>query len=99
MSEVAFIHACLAGNSSQLRRWGRQGVRARTAEPLLHAVCDGASFEVLSCSVNELGADVNEVGEKKFSALGMAASLGHDDTVRYLVEELGADVNSPDKLG
>jgi hypothetical protein len=60
VSEDAIIDAILEGNLGQLQRWGRQGVRVRTA---------------------------------------LAAFLGHDDTVRYLVKELRADVNIPDNKG
>jgi hypothetical protein len=34
--------------SVQLQRWGRQGVRLRTANPLLWAVSNGASIEIIS---------------------------------------------------
>jgi ankyrin repeat protein len=71
----------------------------KTAEPLYGAVCSGASFDVLSCLANELGADVNGRGEDGLTALAAAAYLGYREIVRYLFEELGANVNSPDKLG
>jgi hypothetical protein len=71
----------------------------RRAEPLVKAVGNGASFEVLSCLVEELGADVNREDDHCWTALAVAAGRGHHDTVRYLVEELGADVNSQDNTG
>jgi hypothetical protein len=100
VSEEAIIDACLAGNVGQLQRWGREGIRVTTAEPLLDSVSNGASFEVLSCLVKELGADVNQRGDEHgFTALAAAACQGYHDVIRYLVEELGADVNIPDNIG
>jgi ankyrin repeat protein len=48
-----------------------------------------------------LGADVDqrEGGEHERTALVEAAYLGQHATVRYLVEELGADINTPDNKG
>jgi ankyrin repeat protein len=99
ISAKAIIRACLTGNLAQLRRWGYQNVRVKTAETLLQAVSNGASFEVLSCLVRELGADVNRRDDHGCTALAVAAYLGYHDTVRYLVEDLGADVNITDNDG
>jgi hypothetical protein len=47
--------------------------------------------------VKDLGADVNqqdEIGMTGMTALSVASAGGLHDTVRYLVEELGADVNA-----
>jgi hypothetical protein len=93
VSEDAIVSACTAANLAQLRRWRRQGVRVRTAKPLLEAVVHGASFEVLSCLVKELGADVDQRDERGSTALTTAAYLGLHHIVRYLAEELGGDVN------
>jgi hypothetical protein len=59
VSEEAIVYACLAGNLAQLQRWGQQGVRARTADPLCLAVQKEASFNILKCLVNELGSNVD----------------------------------------
>jgi hypothetical protein len=101
ISEDAIIRVCKAGNLVQLQRWGRQGVRTRTMRPLLRAVSNGTSFEVLKCLVNKLGANINQGDEDGWTALTTAASLGYQNTiyVRYLVEKLGADLNLPGHLG
>jgi ankyrin repeat protein len=70
-----------------------------TADTLLQAVSNGASFEVLSCLVKELGVDVNRRDDHGCTALAIAAFFGYHDTVRYLVEELGANVNIRDNGG
>jgi hypothetical protein len=93
VSKQAIIGACRAGNSTQLQRWGRQGVRVRSVVPLRISVSDGTSFDILKCLVRELGADVNNRGKGGFTALSVAASEGHHDTVRCLVEELGVGVD------
>jgi hypothetical protein len=46
VTEDAINRACKAGNLVQPQRWGREGIRVRTAEPL-DSVRNGASFEVL----------------------------------------------------
>jgi hypothetical protein len=51
VSRDAIVNACISGNLSQLRRWGRQGVRVRTVDPLFQAVLNGASYDVLFCLV------------------------------------------------
>jgi ankyrin repeat protein len=94
VSEDAIVDACMSGNLLQLRRWGCQGVRVRTTEPLRQSAHSGASFDILSCLVNELCADVNQRDEHGFTALAAAAYSGQHHIVRYMVEELGADVNS-----
>ena len=57
--DKAIIDACKQGTISQLRRWGRQGVRVKSARPLINSVALGANLESLRCLVRELGADVN----------------------------------------
>jgi hypothetical protein len=99
VSADMFVCACIAGNLAQLQRWGRQGVRVRTAEPLFKAVIHGASFDVLSCLVKELGTDVNQHDDHGWTALTIAASLGKHEIVNYLVEEFGGDVKIQGKVG
>jgi hypothetical protein len=71
----------------------------RTHKPLRQAVYNGASFDVLSCLVKELSADVNGRDKDGWTSLTLAVYLDHHDTVHYLAEVLGADVNIPNKLG
>jgi hypothetical protein len=97
--EVAIIDACSAANLDQLRRWGRQSVRVETAEPLCLSVYGGASFNIISCLVKELGADVNQQDESGSTALTAATFRDNHELVRNLVEELGADPNNPNQLG
>jgi hypothetical protein len=99
VSEEAIVSACERGDMALLQMWGRQGVRVRTADPLCKSAFIGASFDVISCLVKELGADVNQRDERGFTALLSAAEAGQQPTVRYLVEEFGADVKSQDNLG
>jgi hypothetical protein len=99
VSVEAIVNACKRGDVAQLRRWIRQGVRVRTHELLRQAVYNGASFDVLSCLVKELSADVNGRDKDGWTALTLAVYLDHHDTVHYLVEVLGADVNIRNKLG
>jgi hypothetical protein len=99
VSEDVIVHACRADNLAQLRRWGHQDVQVRTAEPLYQAMKNEASFEILSCFMKGLGADVNQWDEYGFTALATAAFLGYHDVIRYLVEELGADVSILNKIG
>jgi hypothetical protein len=47
---------------AQLQEWGRDGVRVTSGEPLCQAAFHEVSFDILSCLVNELGADVNYPG-------------------------------------
>jgi ankyrin repeat protein len=49
--------------------------------------------------VKEPGADINQRDEHGFTALAAAAYLGYHDSGRYLVEELGADLNIPSNSG
>jgi hypothetical protein len=55
---ATIIEACKRSDTFQLRRWGRQGVRLVSAEPLVMCACDGVSVDVLRCLVKDLGADV-----------------------------------------
>jgi hypothetical protein len=93
VSEATIISACIEGNLTQLRRWGQQGVWVGTAEPLGLAVFEGIPLEVLSCLVKELGADVNQRDKRGCTSLAMASYKGYPDIVRFLAEELRADVN------
>jgi hypothetical protein len=98
VAEEVIVSACIAGNLSQLRQWSHQNVQVRTAELLLRAGLSRATFNLLSC-VKKIGADINGLGGNDHTALIAVAGLGNHNTVRYLVEELGADVNVPNKLG
>jgi hypothetical protein len=60
VSEEAIIEACMRGDLTQLRRWGRQGVRVKNADLLVDAIFAGVSLDILHCLVKELGADINE---------------------------------------
>jgi hypothetical protein len=59
VSENAIIEACIRGDVAQLRRWGRQGVRVKSADFLIDAMFAEVSLDILRCLVKELGADVN----------------------------------------
>jgi ankyrin repeat protein len=87
---------------AQLRRWGRQGVRVMSDEPLWDSVANGAPLDQLRCLVKDLGANVNQPvrGLTPLLAvvhLGSRAKFGNQtyrlDMVSCLVEELAADVN------
>jgi ankyrin repeat protein len=84
-----------------LRLWSQHGVKVRTGDPLCASVFNkkGVSFDVLSCLVKELGADVNQRDEYGQTALTSAVCLGKHDTVRFVVEELGADVDTGNNSG
>jgi ankyrin repeat protein len=99
ISEDAIILACMSGDLAQLRRWGQQGVRVTTMEPLRVAVQAKLPFAVLSCLVKDLRADVNQRDEAGWTFLTLAAYLGQHDIVRYFAEELGAHINISDKIG
>jgi ankyrin repeat protein len=90
VSDEAIINACRKGNLTQLQRWGRQGVRVQSAEPLICAVFNGAPTNVLCCLVNDLGADVNLARADRATAVFVAAQLGFLAVMRCLVKELGA---------
>jgi ankyrin repeat protein len=68
----------------------------------MHAVKGNPPFDTMSCLVNELGADVNKREEVcGFTAL-MTASVfdrNFNDTICFLVEDLGAGINTPDNNG
>jgi hypothetical protein len=93
------LEAILAGDLERLQEWGRQGVRATTAEPLMHAAESG-SFEIIRCLVLELGADVNQAmpdGETPLTLI-VAGSYGEMPVVCCLIE-LGADVGAVNARG
>jgi ankyrin repeat protein len=84
--------ACLAGDLTKLRRWGRQGVRVTSAEPLFFAIEDG-KLDLMRCLVDDLSADVNQANVKGATPLYIAAYFGRLDIVRCLVGELGASIH------
>jgi hypothetical protein len=92
VDELEIAYACKQGDIAQLRRWGRQGVRVRSAIPLVVSVNVGASLDILRCLVKELGADVNFPEKDGQTALFRAAGNGRLDVLVYLVKELGGDV-------
>jgi ankyrin repeat protein len=93
VSDEAIIDACTRGNLTQLRQWGRQGIRVQSAEPLICAVFDRAQTDVLRCLVNSLGADVNLARANGVTAVYIAAESGFLAVMRCLVKELGADAH------
>jgi hypothetical protein len=58
-SENAIFGACKRGDIAQLRRWGRQGVRVKTADLLIYAILAEVSSDIIRCLVKELGGEVD----------------------------------------
>jgi hypothetical protein len=58
VSDADIEEACWNCFLTNLRKFGRKGVRVATARPLLIAAQNG-NLDVLRCLVNELGAEVN----------------------------------------
>jgi hypothetical protein len=71
VSGDAVVQACIRGDVVHLRRWARRGFRVTSTEPLYNAVTEN-NYEVVKCLVRELGADVNQPGEKGVTPLGLA---------------------------
>jgi ankyrin repeat protein len=97
VSEIAIFGACKRGDISQLRRWGRQGVRVKNADLLVNAIFAEVSSDILRCLVKELGADVN--GARLTTPLCAAVLIGNLALVQCLVKELGAEVNQAGSNG
>jgi ankyrin repeat protein len=92
--------ACERGDISQLRRWGRQGVRVMRADFLIDAIFAKVSSDILRCLVKELGADVNGARlSDGVTPMFVAAQTRNLALVRCLVKEHGADVNQGNKDG
>jgi ankyrin repeat protein len=103
VAEDIIVEACRRGDVRQLRKWGRQGVRFGTSDPITCAVAHN-KFDVVRCLVSNLGVSVDQALPISFSITSMAplhfaAQLGNVDMVLCLVHELGADVNRPDNWG
>jgi hypothetical protein len=99
VTESMILEAILAGDLERLRKWGRQGVRATTAEPLMHAAESG-SLDMVRCLVQELGADVNQAmpdGETPLTLI-VAGSYDQLPVVCCLIE-LGAEVGAVNARG
>jgi ankyrin repeat protein len=100
VSEVAIYGACKRGDIAQLRRWGRQGVRVKSADVLIGCIFKETNFDILRCLVKELGADVNGAQLRDGGTpLYAAAQIGNLSYVQFLVKELGADVNQAANRG
>jgi hypothetical protein len=95
--DMAIMTACVRCDTTQLRLWGRQGVRIVNAKFLCASASKGASLDVLRCLVKGLGADANLASEQGGTPLSYAAQVGRLAAVQCLVTELGADVNKAHK--
>jgi ankyrin repeat protein len=94
VSEDSIFAACKRGDITQLRRWGRQGVRVENADLLVNAILAKVSSDILRFLVKELGADVNGARlTDGGTPLYVAAQIGNLALLQFLVKELGADVN------
>jgi hypothetical protein len=94
VSENAIVAACKRGDITQLRRWGRQGVRVKSADLLIDCIIAEVSLDILRCLVKELGADINGARLRDGrTPLYVAAQNGNLALLQCLVKELGADVN------
>jgi hypothetical protein len=92
------MYACISGDVTLLRQWGRRGVRVTSAEPLLQSAMH-CKIAVMMCLVKELCADVNGADEDGRTAVFVAAQRGHEAVVRYLVKVLGARVDQATHKG
>jgi hypothetical protein len=91
---MAIFGACKRGDITQHRRWGRQGVRVKSADVLIGCIFKEINFDNLRCLVKELGSDVNGVRLRDGGTpLYAATQIGSLSCVQLLVKELGADVN------
>jgi hypothetical protein len=69
--ENNIIAAIRRGDTAQLHRWSRQGVRVTSADPLSHAVTLG-KLDAARCLIKKLGADVNAAGSNGQTPLVIA---------------------------
>jgi ankyrin repeat protein len=97
VTQGMIVSACKRGNIVQLQRWGQQGVRVSSGEPLAWAAELGL-VDVMRCLVKDLGANVKE-GCKGCPPLFFASQRGHVAAVLCLVKELGANVNQKSQAG
>jgi ankyrin repeat protein len=97
VTERMLTEAVQAGDLERLASWARQGVHVTTARPLYFAALYG-QLESMRLLVRTLGADVNQTMPSGSTALTVAASEGHLDVVRCLVE-LGARTGAVDNYG
>jgi hypothetical protein len=94
VSENAIVAACKRGDIAQLRRWGRQGVRVKSADTLIYSILEVMSIDILRCLVEDLGTDINGARlTDRVTPLCAAAYIGNLPFVQCLTQELGADVN------
>lgn len=98
ISGEVIIATCERGDITQLRRWGRQGVRVVSADPLCYCSYHGLPLDIMRCLVRELGADVNLANQQGGTPLILAVQTGNLATVHCLITELGADVNQADTV-
>jgi hypothetical protein len=47
ISEQTILNCCMRGDTAQLERWGRQGVRVTSGDPLFLCVVHELPFDVL----------------------------------------------------
>jgi hypothetical protein len=66
--EADIMDACRSRDLAKIRRWGYQGVRVTTAEPLSIAIRLG-NLDVIRCLVMDLGADVSQRDADGFKPL------------------------------
>jgi hypothetical protein len=99
VSEETINDAVSKGDTAQLKRWGRRGVRVKSVAPLLTAVVTRACNAVLKILVLDLGADVNQANEDDNTPLMSAALMDRLDTMRFLIVELEANVNRANNIG
>jgi hypothetical protein len=60
VSEDTIATACKWRSITQLRRWGRQGIRVQSADTVIDSMFGGMSLDIiLRCTVKELGADIS----------------------------------------
>jgi ankyrin repeat protein len=99
------MQCCAAGDTAQLRRWARQGVRVVSGLPLCAAALLG-KVDLLRILIKELGADANQAifGSNDPTLDGsipllVAAQYGHVAALRCLVKEFGAAINQAGNRG
>jgi ankyrin repeat protein len=95
--ETTILAAIKAGALTKLRRWHRQGLRFSA-----YVVCQAAgmgSIAVMTCLVDELGADFDRADDDGYTPIFIALQFGNLGSVRYLARMLGADVNKTSAKG